>query len=231
MTTHQLVLHQHPFAAFCWKALIALHELGLEFESRIVEGDEGRAELARLWPLASIPVLRDETAGLTLPSSSTIVEYADRLASPAAGRLIPPDPDEALQARLWDRIVDDYVARPMQAIVADRLRADDDHDATGVWKARDTLDQAYAVLEVQVRDREWAAGDAFTIADCAAAPALFYGRVVQPWDEDELAELTRYYRALMHRPSVRRVVDDARPYREIFPHPWPADVDAHQPVG
>jgi glutathione S-transferase len=229
MSTPQLVLHQHPFAAFCWKALIALHELELDFESRIVEGEEGRRELARIWPMASIPVLRDEGNDLTLPSSSAIIEYADALASPD-GRLIPPDGDEALQARLWDRIADDYLATPMQAIVADGLRADDDHDPTGVQQARTTLDTAYALFDDHLRDAAWAAGDAFTIADCAAAPALFYARIVHPWDEDALARLTRYYGALVHRPSVRRVIDDARPYRHLFPLPWPATADAHQPV-
>jgi hypothetical protein len=116
---NRLVLYQHPFAAFCWKALIALYELELAFESQLVEGEAGRRDLARIWPLASMPVVRDETADLTLPSSSTIVEYVDGLASPG-GRLIPEDADAALQARLWDRIVDDYVARPMQAIVGGR---------------------------------------------------------------------------------------------------------------
>ncbi|MCW3016934.1 MAG: glutathione S-transferase [Solirubrobacterales bacterium] len=227
MSTNQLVLHQHPFAAFCWKPLIALHELELPFRPHLVDGEDGRRDLARVWPLASIPVLRDETADLTLPQSSTIVEYLDRLASPT-GRLIPQDHDRALQARLWDRIVDDYIARPMQTIVGDSLRSEEDRDATGVAQARGTLDQAFALLEARLRDQEWAAGDAFTIADCAAAPALFYARVVHPWDEAQRQDLTRYYRALTHRPSIRRVIDDARPYRHLFPLPWPEDVDAHQ---
>jgi glutathione S-transferase len=226
MSTNQLVVYQHPFASFCWKALIALHELDLPFRSHLVEGD--RSDLARLWPLASIPVLRDETADLTVPESSAIVEYLDHLASPS-GRLVPQGHAEALQARLWDRIVDDAVARPMQAIVGDSLRTEDDRDATGVARARDTLDQAFALLDARLGHQPWAAGEAFTIADCAAAPALFYARVVHPWDEDRLADLTRYYGALMHRPSVRRVVDDARPFRHLFPLSWPEDVDAHQP--
>lgn len=228
--THDLVLHTHPFAAFCWKPLIALHELGLPFTAHVVDGDEGRRELAEVWAMASIPVLRDETAGLTLPSSTSIVEHLDALAWPDGG-LIPADHEPALQARLWDRLVDDHVAVPMQAIVANSLKPAERRDPAAVLAARETLDRAYGVLRAQLRGHEWLAGDTFTVADCAAAPALFYARAVHTWDEDERPELTRYYRALMHRPSVRRVVDDARPYRNLFPLPLPEDVDAHQPVG
>jgi glutathione S-transferase len=227
VSDHRLVLHQHPFASFCWKALIALYELELAFESHVVEDDAGREELARLWPMASIPVLRDETADLTLPESSTIVEYLDALA-PGPGRLLPDEPERVLQARLWDRIVDDYVARPMQRIVADSLRTDDGHDPTGVDEARGQLHRAYALLEAHFADHRWAAGADFTIADCAAASALFYARVVHAWDEARHAHLTRYYRDLVHRPSVRRVIDEARPHRQLFPLAWPGDVDAHQ---
>jgi len=157
------------------------------------------------------------------------VEYLDALA-PQAGRLIPGDPGAALQARLWDRVVDDYVATPMQRIVGDSLRGDGDHDPTGVEQAHGVLDQAFGLLDEHLAGDRWIAGPDFTIADCAAGPALFYGRVVHPWDEDALAHLTRYYRDLMHRPSVKRVIDEARPYRELFPMAWTDDVDGHQPA-
>jgi glutathione S-transferase len=228
VSPNTLVLHQHPFAAFCWKPLVALYELDLPFTSQLVEGEDGRRELAAIWPLASIPVLRDETADLTLPESSTIVEYLNDLAAPT-GTLISRDPGQRLQARLWDRVIDDYVATPMQRIVGDGLRADADRDPAGVEQARDTLDRAYGLLDSHLADTSWAAGEDFSLADCAAPPALFYGRVVHPWEEARLQNLTRYYRSLMHRPSVRRVIDEARPYRDLFPLPWPADVDAHQP--
>lgn len=227
MSSHHLVLHQHPFASFCWKPLIALYELDLPFESHVVDAEAARGDLARLWPIGRIPVLRDETVDLTLPESSTIIEYLDALA-PSPGQLIPDDPDRALHARLWDRVLDDYVATPMQSIVGDSLRSHDQHDPTGVAAAREVLDQAFSVLDNHLARDQWVAGPDFTIADCAAGPALFYGRVVQPWDEDRLAHLTRYYRDLMHRPSIERVVDDARPHRGLFPLPWPDDVDAHQ---
>jgi glutathione S-transferase len=228
VSPNTLVLHQHPFAAFCWKALVALYELDLPFESRIVEGEDGRHELAAVWPMASIPVLRDQTADLTLPESSTIVEYVNDLATPP-GTLIPRAPDQALQARLWDRILDGYVATPMQKIVGDRLRLDGARDPTGVEQAREILGQAYELLDARLAGTEWAAGDEFSIADCAAAPALFYARAVHRWNETRLERLTRYYRSLMHRPSIRRVIDEARPYRDLFPLPWREDVDAHQP--
>jgi glutathione S-transferase len=218
-----LTLHEHPFAAYCWKALIALDELGLPCERRLVEDEEGRARLAELWPLASIPVLVDETAGLTLPESTTIVEYLDGLAAPP--RLVPADPAAALQARLWDRIVDGHVMTPMQKIVGDRLRPQGRGDAEGVGEARATLERAYALLDSHLAGGGWMAGAAFTLADCAAAPALHYARVVQRWDERHLSSLTSYVTALMARPSVVRVIDGARPWRSVFPLPWPDDVE------
>ena len=224
-----LVLHQHPFASYCQKALIALYELELPFSTNLVDDADARAELAAtLWPMATIPVLRDESADLTLPESTTIIEYLDGVA--ANGRtLIPADRAQALQARLWDRFFDNHVATPMQKIVGDRLRPEGRDDPEGVSEARTTLDTAYTVLDAHLSDRSWAAGTAFTLADCAAAPALFYTRAVHRWDQSGQVNITRYYRDLMARPSVARVVDEARPWREIFPLPWPADMDELDP--
>jgi glutathione S-transferase len=215
-----LVLYEHPFASYCQKVLIALYELGLPFESRIVEGEEGRAELARLWPPAGIPVLRDEDAGLTLPESTTIIEYLDDLDGGRA--LIPAGAREALQARLWDRFGDQQLSTPMQKIVADELRPDGGRDPVGVAEARSTLDTAYGVLEDRLADRPFAGGDTFTVADCAHFPVLFYLRAIHRWEQPSI---TRYYRDLLARPSIVRVVEEARPYRELFPLPWPEDQD------
>jgi glutathione S-transferase len=225
MTTHRLVLHEHPFAAYCWKPLIALYELGLPFERHTVTDEASRQELAEIWPLAKIPVLRDETAGLTLPESTTIIEYLDALA-PGPPRLVPADPAAALQARLWDRFHDQYIANPMQKIVGDNLRPDGRTDPEGVEEARRTLDTAYTVLEAQLAGSTWTAGPEFSLADCAAAPGLFYTHAIHRWDETNHPNITRYYRELMQRPSVARVVDEARPFRDLFPMAWPADVDA-----
>jgi glutathione S-transferase len=215
-----LVLHQHPFASYCQKALIALYELGLPFDRVLVEG---REEHVKLWPLGSIPVLVDTDAGLTIPESTTVIEHLDALAG--GGRLIPSDPDAALQARLWDRIVDNHVANPMAEVVTDNLRPEGRDDPEGVAEARATLSTAYGVLEQQLTGRTWLAGEDFTVADCAAGPALFYCRAIQRWDADAHPEVTRYYRALLARPSFARVVGEARPYREVFPLPWPDDFD------
>jgi glutathione S-transferase len=220
-----LVLHQHPFASYCQKALIALYELELPFGTQLVDDADARARLAAtLWPLATIPVLRDESADLTLPESTTIIEHLDDIAVNGP-KLIPADRAEALQARLWDRFYDQHVANPMQKIVTDRLRPAGRNDPVGVVEARNTLDTAYTVLDAQLAERTWAAGAAFTLADCAAAPALFYARAVHRWDQHGQVNVTRYYRDLMTRPSIARVVDEARPWRDIFPLPWPADMD------
>jgi glutathione S-transferase len=224
-----LVLHQHPFASYCQKVLIALYELDLSFSTQLVDGPNARRELAAVWPMASMPVLCDESADLVLPESTTIIEYLDEITADGS-KLIPAERAQALQARLWDRFFDQHVATPMQKIVGDSLRPEGRHDPEGVVEARSTIDTAYAVLDAQLADRPWAAGATFTIADCAAAPALFYTRAVHRWDHDAHPDITRYYRELIARPSVARVIDEARPWRDIFPLPWPADMDALDPV-
>jgi glutathione S-transferase len=214
-----LVLHEHPFAAYCWKALIAFYERDVPFERHFVGDAADRARLAELWPMASIPVLVDDAVGITLPESSTIVEYLDGHGD--APPLIPSDPAAALQARLWDRVIDGHVMTPMQKIVLDSLRPEGRGDAEGVAEAHAALDRVYALLDAHLAGDDWIAGEAFTLADCAAAPALFYARVVHRWDEERLAGLTRYFTELEARPSVARVIDEAREYRHLFPLPWP----------
>jgi glutathione S-transferase len=204
-------LYQHPFASYCQKVLIALYELQVPFETHNVEGLEGREELAKLWPPAGMPVLLDE--GRVIPESTTIIEYVDR-----GGALVP-----GLEARLWDRFADQQLSTPMQKIVADELRPGGGRDPVGVQEARDALDVAYRVLDDRLCTHRFAAGDTFTVADCAAFPPLFYLRAIHRPSGENLA---RYYRELLARPSVARVVDDARPYRELFPLPWPDDQDA-----
>jgi glutathione S-transferase len=217
-----LVLYQHPFASYCQKVLIALYELDVPFSSHLVEGDEGRAELARLWPMAGMPVLRDEDSDLTLPESTAVIEYLDGLVP--SGPLVPADPAAALQARLWDRFADQHLSTPMQKIVGDQLRPPGANDAFGEAEARSLLDTAYGVLDTRLAAHPWAGGPTFTIADCAAFPPLFYLRAIHRWAPAH-ANLTRYYRDLLGRPSIARVVEEARPYRHLFPLPWPADQD------
>jgi len=206
---------------YCWKPLIALYERDVPFTADLVEAD--RSALAALWPLASIPVLVDD--GVVVAESSIIVEHLDRHGD--APPLIPTDPDAALQARLWDRVADGYVATPVQKIVSDALRPPDAKDQQGVSEARATLDVAYAVLDRQLNGRDdegWLAGADFTLADCAAAPALHYADVVYRLDRDSHPALAAYFDRLLTRSSVARVVEGARPYRELFPLAWPEHV-------
>jgi glutathione S-transferase len=216
-----LVLYQHPFALYCWKALIAIYERELPFTAELVEAD--RSALAALWSPASMPLLVDD--GVVVPESSIVVEHLDRHGD--APPLIPIDPDAALQARLWDRVADGYVSTPVQTIVGDALRPSGAKDPHGVSRAHATLDLAYATLDHQLQQRDgegWLAGDDFTLADCAAAPALHYADVLHALDGGAHPALAAYHDRLLARSAVARVVQEARPFRELFPLPWPERV-------
>lgn len=219
-----LVLYEHPFASYCWKALIALYERGVAFEPRLVLDEADRAELASVWPPGAIPVLRDEEAGETVPESTATVEYLDRFG--AAPPLLPADRDAALRARLWDRVFDAQVMTPMQKVVLDSLRPAGAGDAHGVAAAKEALGRAYELIDDRLEPGAWAAGDSFGLADCSAAPSLFYARIVRPWDRERLAGLSAYFDRLLARPAVARVVEEAREYRHLFPLPWPEDAGA-----
>lgn len=212
-----LTLHLHPLASFCWKALIALYENGTPFERVIVDlGDPvSRAAFLQLWPVGKMPVLRDEARGRTVPESTIIIEYLDRFYPGPAG-LLPADPDLDLKVRLADRFYDLYVHQPMQKIVLDRLRPTGARDSHGVQSARAQLETAYGIIEKDMVTRRWAAGEAFSLADCAAMPALFYAGKVAPFSEQYPATAS-YLRRLMERPSVARVLREAQPYFDMFP--------------
>jgi glutathione S-transferase len=207
-----LILYEHPFALYCQKVLVAFNELGVEYDVLEEQRDFERADLAKLWPPASIPVLRD--GDRIVGETSIIIEYV------AGEQLVP-----SLEARMWDRVCDQYVSDSVQAIVSDTIEERFDERATG--RARDRLDVAYRMLESQLAEHDFLAGPEFTIADCAAAPGLFYSLAIHPWDETAHPRLTRYYRALAHRPSFAKVIADARPYRHLFPLPWPDDFDRY----
>ena len=179
-----LALYLHPLASFCHKVLIALYENGTSFEPRLVDlmDDEASRRFLEVWPVGKIPVLRDEGRDRTVPETTIIIEYLEQH-YPGPRPLLPKDPAARLEARLWDRFYDGYVQVPMQKIVTDRLRPGGAHDAHGVADAKATLQTAYGMIERTMADRTWAAGDAFTLADCAAAPALFYAGVVEPFSK------------------------------------------------
>ena len=205
-------LYFHPLSSFCQKALVGLYELDVPFTKRIVDlmDPEGRAAFLKVWPLGKFPVLRDEAKGLTLPETSILLEYVDR-----HHRLIPADPDQARECRLRDRFHDLYVNVPMGKIVTDNLRPEGRHDPFGVEHARAQLEAAYGILDDWMREGPWAVGEAFTMADCAAAPALFFSQKVVPFSAHK--HLAAYYARLEARPSFARVLEEARPYLAMFP--------------
>lgn len=207
-----LKLYSHPFASYCWKVLIALYENGTPFAYRNIEDPDANAELEALWPLKRFPVLAD--GDRTILETSTIIEYL-QIHHPGPASLIPPG-DAGIEARMLDRIFDNYVMTPMQKFVADRLRPEADRDPFGVDEARAALDSIYAWLDTRLAGRAWAAGADFTLADCAAAPSLFYADWVHEIPANR-ADLRAYRARVLARPSVARTVDEARPYRSYFP--------------
>ena len=210
-----LKLYAHPFSSYCQKVLIALYENDIEFEWRVLTPDDAAtdAEFTALWPIRRMPLLRDGER--TVIESSIIIEYLDRH-YPGAAPLIPFDVDTALEARAMDRCFDLYVQTPVQKIVFDSLRPEAQRDPRGVADAREMLDTAYGWLDRVMVDREWAAGDRFSLADCGAAPFLFYA----DWTHRigaAFSHVIAYRQRLLARPSFARAVDEARPYRPLFP--------------
>jgi glutathione S-transferase len=213
-----LAMHLHPLASFCWKPLIALYENGTPFTSVVVDlgNEQSRAAFLKLSPAGKMPVLRDETLDRTVPESTIVIEYLNAY-YPGPVELIPADIDLARQTRLADRFYDFYVQHPMQKIVGDRLRPEGKTDPFGVEEARAQLRSAYAIIEQDMQSRTWAMGEAFTMADCAAAPALFYANKVEPFG-DKYPAVRRYHDRLLKRPSVARVIEEAQPYFKLFPY-------------
>jgi glutathione S-transferase len=212
-----LELYLHPLASFCQKVIIALYESGVAFEPVIVDlgNPREREALAKLWAPATFPVLRDEARDRTVAESSIIIEYL-AIHYPGRAALLPADPDAALRVRMQDRFFDLYVHQQMQKIVLDRIRPAGQRDAFGVEQAHGELQLAYDMLEHEMRGRTWAVGEQFTMADCAAAPALFYANEVQPFGESHPA-VAAYFERLKARPSYARVFEESKPYLANFP--------------
>jgi glutathione S-transferase len=210
-----LALYGHPFASFVWKPLIALYERDVAFSFRMIDPDhpENQARIAALSPTGQFPALIDGEREIT--ESNAVIEYLD-LYHGSGNPMVPENPREALDARMMADVFDDYLNALMQRIVGDALRAEGERDARGVADAHALLDRSYAWLDSRLQGKEWAACGRFTIADCAAAPALFYSDWVHPIGE-RFAALAGYRARLLARPSVARVVEEARPYRKFFP--------------
>jgi glutathione S-transferase len=209
-----LTLYAHPFSSYSWKAQIALDEKGIDFDYRNVDPEfpQHSKQLHALWPVGKFPLLVD--GDRTLFETSIIIEYLDRMQPEP--RLIPADPDAALRVRQLDRIFDLHVMAVMQDIVNDRIRGPEGHAPMIVDKARAALDTIYGWLDMQLAGGGWATPDGFTLADCAAAPSLFYADWVHEIPA-HFANLRAYRARLLAHPSVARSVDGARPYRHYFP--------------
>lgn len=210
-----LTLHYHPLSSHCWKLLIALAENGTPFEAREVNlGDPAaRAAYAALWPTAKIPLLVDGER--VVPETSIQMEYLDHT-HPGATRLLPEGFDAQLQVRLWDRLFDQYVMDPMQRYIAQVLRPEAERDVQAMAAHEAALGLAYDMIEERRGEHTWATGEAFMMADCSAAPALFYATVIRPLPSSH-TRLAAYYERLLARPSVWAAIRQARPWFQYYP--------------
>jgi len=210
-----LQLFAHPFSSYCQKALIAFYENDIPFTFRMLSPDEpaNGEEFAALWPIKRFPLLVD--GGRTILEASTIIEHL-QVRHPGPVSLIPQDPDAAVEVRMLDRVFDNYVMTPQGKCVFDAIRPAEARDPHGVAEARAMLETSYAWLDGWMAGREWASGDAFSLADCAAAPSLFYADWTHRIGE-QFTNLHAYRARLLARPSFARAVDEARPYRSFFP--------------
>jgi glutathione S-transferase len=208
-------LFGHPFSSYTWKALIAFYENDTPFEFRMVGPDhtENGAELSRRSAVGKFPLLVDGDAAVF--EATAIIEYLDA-AHPGPVALIPADRKAAVNVRMMDRVFDNYVMNAMTVMVGNALRPEEHRDLFGVERARADLDRIYAWLDGELASRDWACGANFTLADCAAAPSLFYADWVHPIP-DQHTTLKAYRARLVGRPSVARCIDEARPYRGYFP--------------
>jgi glutathione S-transferase len=215
-----LTLYGHPFSSFTEKVLVALYENGTPFTFRKFGPDDPQAgvEWEAMAPLKRFPVIVDD--GRTIFETSVIIEHLG-LRRPGPVRLIPQDPEEALEVRSMDRVFDSYVMAPMLTLAFNASRPADKRDEIGAEQAKSTLSSAYRWLNGVLDDRTWAAGTNFSMADCAAAPALLFAHWAHPIPGD-LPRLLGYRQRLLDRPSFARVVDEARPYRANFPLGAPA---------
>ena len=211
-----LRLYYHPLSSFCQKALIALYETGTAFTPQLVDlrDEKDRGAFLKLWPIGKFPVMKDEAHDRLVPESSIIIEYLAQH-YPGKSTLVPADGDGARQTRLRDRFFDLYLNMPMQKIVGDRMRPADKKDSLGVDQAKQQIKTAVDLLEGEI-GKAWAMGDIFTMADCAAAPALFYANMVAPF-MDTHKNVAAYFQRLTKRPSYARVQTEAEPYLHLVP--------------
>jgi len=212
-----LRLYYHPLSSYCQKVLVALYENGTAFEPKLVDlGNEtDRNDFYALWPVGSFPVLADDARDRLIPESSIIIEYLDQF-HPGRNKLIPTGAEAGWQTRFHDRFFDWHVHDHMQKIVGNKLRPDDAKDPFGTSQRRAKLRTSYGILNGVLAGKTWVMGDDFTLADCAAAPSLFYARLVEPFGPEH-ANVASYLARLEQRPSFARVIEEAKPYFQYFP--------------
>ncbi|HXR94000.1 MAG TPA: glutathione S-transferase family protein [Steroidobacteraceae bacterium] len=210
-----LKLYLHPLSSYCHKALTALYENDTAFQPVLVDATT-IGEFRKLWPLGKFPVLHDEARGELVPESTIIIEYLS-LHYPGKVALIPSDPERARQVRMRDRFFDLYLHTPMQKFAGDRLRPADKRDPYGVDEARRAYIAALDMAESDLAGKTWAVGGEFTMADCAAGPALFYGNLFfGPLHQTHPVSMA-YLDRLMQRPSYARALREAEPFMHLLP--------------
>ncbi|MET0370420.1 MAG: glutathione S-transferase family protein [Sphingobium sp.] len=207
-------LYYHPLSSYCWKALIALYENATPFEPRMLEDPAVAGEWMALWPIGRFPVLRD--GDRVIAETSVIIEYLGQR-HPGPFVPIPADPDFAIEVRLMDRLFDNYVMGSLQTVVFEKVRPEGaNRDPYGVEQARLFLAKSYDLIEARIAGRAWAAGEDFSLADCAALPALYYCDYIVPFRATH-PNLGAYIARLEARPSVARVLAEMRPWFHHFP--------------
>jgi glutathione S-transferase len=208
-------LYYHPLSSFCWKVLIALYENDTPFDPVLVDlgNPASRDPFLKLWPVGKFPVIED--GGRLVPESSIIVEYLDRH-YPGRTRFIPADPDQARQMRMRDRFFDLNIHIHMQKVIGDRTRPAGKKDPFGVDDARQKMATALSMVEADIASHEWAFENTFSMADCAAAPALFYADRIEPL-APKYPSTNAYLERLKARPSFARCLKEAEPYFHMFP--------------
>ncbi len=211
-----LKLYLHPLSSYCHKALIAFYENDIPFEPKRIDDASVAAEFRKLWPVGRFPLLRDDSRDATVPESSIIIEYL-ALHYPGKTKLLPDDPDAARKVRMRDRFFDNYMHTPMQKFAFDRLRPEDKRDAYGVEEAKAMYRTALDMVETAMAGSTWVMGEEFTMADCAAAPPLFYGSRFFGSFRSTHKNAAAYLDRLMARPSYARALQEAEPFMHLLP--------------
>ncbi len=213
-----LTLYFHPLSSFCQKALIALYENGTPFTPHKVDlmDEKENAAFKRISPVGKFPVLRDEKNGQTIPESTSIIEYLAQH-YPGSVELVPKDADRALTVRAQDRFYDLNVHLLTQKVITDRLRPAGQNDIVGVAHARTLLQTVLGIIDKDMAKKTWAAGETFTMADCAAAPALFYNNMAVKPLAGTFDNVAAYLDRLIKRPSYARALKEAEPFLKYVP--------------